>query len=149
MAFDLDNEELKATRILHGVDKEEIEVGDYIRTIDGRIGTIKHKITVLENDKFARNEYRTSFNVFYYTDKQMQECGWKIKNNIVDLIEVGDYVNGYKVIDKDLKNEMICLLMPFNEENQSKYNIVWNTKYFIKSIVTKEQFANIEYKVKE
>ena len=69
--------------------------------------------------------------------------------NIIDLIEVNDYVNGYKVIDKDLKNEMICLLMPFNEENQSKYNTVWNTKYFIKSIVTHQQFKSIEYTIHE
>ena len=68
--------------------EDEVKVGDYIRTKDGNIGTIKHKITVHENDKFIRNEYRTSFNVYYYTNKQMQEYGWKIKNNITDLIKV-------------------------------------------------------------
>ena len=79
---------------------EEIKIGYYIRTKDGNIGTIKHKITIHENDKFIRNEYRTSFNTYYYTDKQMQECGWKIKEKLIDLIEVNDYVNGYLVIAK-------------------------------------------------
>ena len=73
----------------------------------------------------------------------------KHSKNIIDLIEVGDYVNGYKVIDKDYEGEMICLLMPFNEENQSIYNIVWNTKYFIKSIVTKEMYKSIEYRLED
>lgn len=56
-------------------------------------------------------------------------------------------MNGYLVLDIDSNNVMICLLMPFNEENQSKYNLVWNTKYFIKSIVTREMFNSIKYEV--
>ncbi len=37
MAFDLDDEELEATRRLHGVGKEEIKVGEYVRTKKGKI----------------------------------------------------------------------------------------------------------------
>ena len=121
----------------------EIQVGEYIRTLDG----IK-KIVKINEGKLST--YYGKYIVFpeYKNSKSIN-----VKNiikhsfNIIDLIEKGDYVNGYKVLDIDFKNEMICLLMPFDEENKSKYNIVWNTKYFIKSIVTKEMFQNIEYRV--
>ena len=73
--------------------ENEIKVGDWIRTKDGRIGTILHKSSYYENDKFVRNEYRTSFNIYYYTDKQMEECGWKIRRNPIDIIEERRYIN--------------------------------------------------------
>lgn len=129
--------------------EDEIKVGDYIRTEDGNIGTIKHKITVHENDKFIRNEYRTSFNVYYYTDNQMQECGWKIKNNIIDLIEINDYVNGYKVIkinEPSLANDYKRII--YCNECEGLYQGIF-TNEDIKSIVTHEQFKSIEYTIHE
>lgn len=118
----------------------EIKVGEFVRSKNGALGKITKIVT---EDIFYVKFYD---NLEWKTD--IEESGIiKHSPNIVDLIEVGDYVNGYKVLDVDFKNKMICLLMPFNEENKSKYNIVWNTKYFIKSIVTKEQFAESEYKV--
>lgn len=118
----------------------EIEVNDYVRTKTGNITkVIKVKDTVIWTDDFIDGHGRYNEGVIEKTDIV------KHSKNIIDLIECGDYVNGYKVLDKDFKNEMICLLMPFNEENESKYNIVWNTKYFIKSIVTNEQFSSLEY----
>ena len=64
----------------------------------------------------------------------------KIKSspNIIDLIEVGDYVNGVKITKiKEGK--------PFVED----YNDPHFSYYFddIYSIVTKEQFESMEYKV--
>lgn len=68
----------------------------------------------------------------------------KASHNIIDLIEVGDYVNGSKVIEieKDYKfidNEIRDILWLDNKRN----NAVW--KETIKSIVTKEQFSQISY----
>ena len=63
-------------------------------------------------------------------------------HNIIDLIEVGDYVNGYYVED---------VLKTF-------VNVAVGSNYFqsptiyeneIKSIVTKEQFENMEYRIGE
>ena len=120
----------------------EIEVNEFVRIKNGAIRKII---------KINEGKEKTIFGK-YRLDKPYNNCFSVAQNkivkhskNIIDLIEVGDYVNGYKVLDKDFKNEMICLLMPFNEENESKYNIVWNTKYFIKSIVTKKQFSSLEY----
>ena len=61
-----------------------------------------------------------------------------IKENIIDLIEVGDYVNGKYVY----KITAGCIYFKgYAHENKS---ILW-----IQSIVTKEQFKSIEYKVGE
>ena len=73
----------------------------------------------------------------------------KHSKNIIDLIEVGDYVNGMLVVsvteitldDKGIKERVVfvnrdenCTLKPLQICNGN-----------IKSIVTKEQFASIEY----
>ena len=71
----------------------------------------------------------------------------KSSPNIIDLIEVGDYVNGsvvvsiYEVSETQLRRELLCMgdggfegeIMVYNEG--------------IKSIVTKEQFESMEYKI--
>lgn len=125
--------------------RDEIKVGAYIRTKDGNIGTIKHKITVHENDKFIRNEYRTSFNAYYYTDKQMQECSWKIENNIIYLLEVGDFINNRCIEKIDYCDDHIDVAFV---EDMDWYGfddelLKGNT------IVTKEQFKSVEYKLEE
>jgi hypothetical protein len=70
----------------------------------------------------------------------------KSNPNIIDLIEVGDYVNGYYVEDITHNTEEYVL------------HIITGSNYFqspilyeedIKSIVTREQFSQMEYKVKE
>ena len=70
----------------------------------------------------------------------------KASNNIIDLIEVGDYVNGAKVleIEKDYKfidGTIRDILWTDTKRN----NAIWDEN--IKSIVTKEQFSSMEYKV--
>lgn len=58
--------------------------------------------------------------------------------DIIDLIEDGDYVNGYKV-DFVQNNEII-----FNHNHPTKLNIFTKD---IKSIVTKEAFKNMSYHI--
>ena len=59
-------------------------------------------------------------------------------DNIIDLIEVGDYVNGLPVVHNAKKNGGNIVIVingnAYNEEN-------------IKSIVTKEQFDSVKYEV--
>ena len=67
----------------------------------------------------------------------------KASHNIIDLIEVGDYVNGVEVIDKEFDN--------FNEEylqcGVGDYVICTYEVKDIKSIVTHEQMEQIAYKL--
>ena len=84
----------------------------------------------------------------------------KHSKNIIDLIEVGDYVNGELVVDifefyetLDDGTEKYCgrkLLTQYRmaqfKGTDSKYYIYQND---IQSIVTKEQFKSMEYRLEE
>ncbi len=67
----------------------------------------------------------------------------KLSENIIDLIEVGDYVNGYEVLDKYLFNGEKPVLETNGEETNCK--CLCNSD--IKSIVTKEQFEEMKLEV--
>lgn len=72
----------------------------------------------------------------------------KSSPNIIDLIEVGDYVNGSRVIriekssylEDNKKLIIIC-------EDSDDYNSYFEEE--IKSIVTKEQFESMKYRIGE
>lgn len=110
----------------------KLEIGMYVRTKRGQIG----KIVTIGKDNIA-----IEFNGIWQ-DIVLKENIIKSSFNIIDLIEVGDYVNGYYVED---------ILKTF-------INVATGSNYFqsptiyeqdIKSIVTKEEFEQISYKVGE
>ncbi len=105
----------------------EIKVGEYIRTKDGEIG------------KYIGNDLK--YEMFDYdVNGNKSSCLYndlvKHSKNIIDLIEVGDYINGKKVINILDGKSIIALIGIIDEQD-------------IKSIVTKEQFAQIEYKLED
>ena len=103
---------------------EEIKVGEYVRTDKGYIVKIDKEKKNLQMLKFLDVEYGNIL---------------KHSKNIIDLIEVGDYVNGKYVekIEQYKSGKSIVALIGIIENED------------IKTIVTKEQFASMEYKVKE
>ena len=110
----------------------EIEVGEYVRTNNGYI-------TKMTSEDFIKIllEGKSAFGKLL-----------KHSKNIIDLIEVGDYVNGYKVISVDynvIDDKTECIELDLN--NNYQYNFISARQ--IKTIITKEQFASIEYKVEE
>ena len=77
----------------------------------------------------------------------------KASYNIIDLIEVGDYVNGSKVIDISIigKDKEKWVWVEQMEDTDNKYGddyVGYNNEQ-IKSIVTKEQMEQMAYKVGE
>lgn len=119
-----------------------MNVGDYVRTKDDLGIQLICKINKIISDDFIS------------TDKGHWDIEDIIKSspNIIDLIKVGDYVNGHRVnyINKDREHFNIS----FGDENfnlKSKFNsdIYWLSKEDIKSIVTREQFEAMQYKVGE
>lgn len=115
----------------------KLEVGMYVRSkINGLIGKIAN-IEKLVNEK----------GVLYYELEQKGSgygfCSTEIDSviasfNIIDLIEAGDYVNGAKV--NRLKKDYIVI------------HEIWSGREYlsneeIKTIVTKEQFEQMSYKV--
>ena len=125
-----------------------MKVGDYVRTKYGNIfkiiggnednWEIDIDYSILENSEDAWLElFRCNDNNCFFTDMNIL----KSSPNIIDLIEVGDYVNGFKVVWKD-KNEF-CV-NAYNEDEK-----IINKEQKIKSIVTKEEFKAMEYRIGE
>ncbi len=127
-----------------------IEVGEYVRTEEGYIGKlveyIPNALNYLKIDVDKEIIHcNNSRDNFIYT-----RYGFQLKHshNPIDIIEVGDYVNGRLVLQVDYKNQNVCLLIPFTD-TKANTNIMWYGYEDIKTIVTKEQFESISYKVKQ
>lgn len=120
----------------------KLKSGEYIRTEEGLITKALHVYVENLIDGTTEIHIETELNPGY-TDYTSEEIV-KHSKNIIDLIEVGDYVNGYKVSDK----ESTLLVTNVKGIDKSGYHIpISQYGDGIKSIVTKEQFKNIEYKV--
>lgn len=114
-----------------------MKVGDYVRYKYENciyIGKIKFISEVMGFEETLQLDIDTCM------EEILKEEIIKSSPNIIDLIEVGDYVNGVMVTEiKDGK--------PFKED----YNDPYYSYYFddIYSIVTKEQFSQMEYRIGE
>ena len=123
----------------------KLEEGMYVRTKDGYIFKIKE---LLEKGKYndSDNKIVQRFKIdgmyqknedYIETDYMYSDWIKKSNYNIIDLIEVGDYVNGE--------------LVEYIEVDSYKDYVInidyWCKKKDIKSIVTKEQFESVSYKV--
>ena len=126
----------------------EIKVGDYVRIKWGNgLQTISQckNIVDMGDTQYAKDDF------YIHTDKSgeviYKTMIVKSSPNIIDLIEVGDYVNGKKVIDT-----YTDYIFDYSEEFKvvrfSETDILHNVNH-IKSIVTKEQFEQMQYKVGE
>jgi len=122
-----------------------MKVGDYVRTKDGKIGKIIQEEYITPcNDKHRYIYLTDADNEMWYDEDTII----KSSPNIIDLIEVGDYVNGYKVLFAgattwDNDGNVIDKRVKINYAGYDR----WLSEDFIKSIVTKEQFSQMEYKV--
>ena len=118
---------------------EEIKVGEYIRTKSGNIGKVLD-ITNVTMQK--RKKYLIKWNIskaYYITAIRII----KHSKDIIDLIEKNDYVNGCKVYEVR-KDEIVVYL---DRQPINCYNYIMADE--IKSIITKEQIKQIEYRIKE
>lgn len=119
----------------------EIKIGEYVRTLDG--------------DIFKLKGYYTEENIYSMTDNRGTLYGNPrkvVKNHDFDikkLIEKGDYVNGIEVeeFDDDEGN----LYLGFGIFTDSCMDCIEEIRPLstvdIKTIVTHEQFENMEFKV--
>ncbi len=111
----------------------KLEVGMYVRTKRGQIG----KIVTIGRDNIA-----IEFNGMWQ-DIVLKENIIKSSFNIIDLIEEGDYVNGHRVI---LVNDTFTYAS-VNVETSVEATCEIIPKNNIKSIVTKEQFEKMCYRL--
>lgn len=115
--------------------EEEIEVGEWIRSKDGFIG----KVQKINYDNMEKSNY-------YICEKDNVMASNYLENivkhskNIIDLVEVGDIVHIKDVLHEDITYIWSeDYLKALKEDIQNGIKLV--------SIVTHEQFENIEYKV--
>ena len=116
----------------------ELKPNMYVRTHKGTI----HKIMEIDKMLKYKNEDRLFINEeeWFLVESDITKASY----NIIDLIEVGDYVNGEIVgyID-DCDGAMREYY--YNYEDASIDVGHWCEE--IKSIVTKEQFSSMEYRL--
>ena len=120
----------------------KLEVGQFVRTKEGYIAKIIKEIKDERRKEFVLDR-------IVVLNKRCTEIIRRNDNvisshNIIDLVEVGDYVNGVLITD-------------ISEDNKGKYVFgyskdgfegeIWFYNNEIKSIVTKEQFEAMAYKV--
>ena len=113
-----------------------MNIGDYIRTFNGEIGKIVSEGII--HYKNHRDDYGSLKNI------NKAKIIMKSSSNIIDLIEVGDYVNGYLVTDISLDsyNNKIIFVGQRKIEESGYYKSYYNNQ--IKSVVTKEQFEEVQ-----
>lgn len=120
----------------------ELKVGMYVRTEKG-IGR------VTEHTKHESWGYIVKvlgqYSCYTHTSNGELSDVIKASDNLIDLIEVGDYVNGEKVTSAE----------PVDKKDIERYLGFGYYDYYIynsediKDIVTKEQFESIKYEVKK
>lgn len=114
--------------------REDIEVGDYVRTRNGKIRKVKStvaqyyitdRLNISDNNQFTKEDIT------------------KHSKNIIDLIEVGDFVNSNRVVDKYL----YAGEKPVLETVGIEYNAYCLSEGDIREILTKEQYMQNCYTV--
>ena len=111
-----------------------MKVNDYVKTKDGLI----HKITDIFN---TTKQVATDKGKYVYEYNEIV----KSSPNIIDLIEVGDYVNGYivnEITDIDTGLPVLCNF----DLNTMRWTPLEEIDIWY-SILTKEQFERCEYKI--
>ena len=112
-----------------------IEVGEYVRTKEGVIDKV-------QNYSFGQNIWHCENGMC------IDECNCigtyledivKHSKIISEVVEVGDYVNGYKVISIDTNAPNDCKECIELDRNNT-YEYQWISKNEIETILTKEQY---------
>lgn len=128
----------------------KLEVGMYIRT--DKVG-IK-KIYKIDNNK---TKYKYLYKLKNQDDDGCIDLGVlceddiiKFSYNIINILEVGDYVNGSKLVninyDLNYDEDIVESITIFDYSIEGN-DILYNED--IKSIVTKKQFEDMEYRIGE
>ena len=119
----------------------EIEVGEYVRANNGFLGRV-NKIELKGSGIRYAGELIAD-TIIQFNDGKVYERRVKDKDivnhskNLIDLIEVGDYVNGERILD------ITGDYMHTNETNHNKFYL----EKHIKTILTKELYQSNCYTV--
>ena len=118
-----------------------INIGDYVRTYDGYIARCERHYPTDDWWHFDSTIISDEYDYDVIDKKELNKYVKKISPNIIDLIEEGDYVNGERVFHKT------------NNWSDGKMRILadsgegYISNHHIRTVVTKEQFELMEYKI--
>ena len=137
-----------------------IEIGMYVRTKKGiaKVTKIDDLDNVAWTDKkdiyFGVNRETGYLDWYIYDDGTVI----KTSHNIIDLIEIGDYVNGFKIVKifiNEFNNNKMLIALQRDDDYEYSNDLndymcdesihIYNED--IKTILTKEQFENNCYKI--
>jgi len=127
--------------------EDEIKVGDWIKTKGGNICKV---LQIRKQYRFTTNTGHPSITPERYFVDNIKQYSIskpyvkKHSKNIIDLIEINDYVNGSRVIDIV---EAPVRAVYVDKITKGALEPIINKD--IQSIITKEQFKQIKYIVKE
>lgn len=114
----------------------DIEVGDYVRTKSGEIGIF---VEYRDDKFFCKIKIKNT----YYTPPISTIT--KHSKNIIDLIEVGDFVNGYRVLEMfKFQNDKYAFTTC--KSDFKSICRIWSEED-IETILTKEQYSQNCYTV--
>ena len=120
----------------------ELKEGMYLRT---KCGIAKIE-TITDEYLHCDNTIMRSFGENYYSWFRDELKILKASDKIIELIEEGDYVNGMKVNNIAKEDGLIFLHM---DADECLHEDTMLTGDDIKTVVTKEQFESMSYKVGE
>lgn len=118
--------------------EEKIIVNEYVRTRAGFI----YKITNIDKNGVIYLDKKQSV----VSKQELEDYTVKYSKQLIDLVEVGDYVNGYRVIN--VINAKPCpsgKCVDIDSSMNSSECTLWEED--IKTILTKEQYMANCYKV--
>ena len=121
---------------------EEIKVNDYLRTKEHGIFKVLKFVKTSYGYYWGINDKRKAFSIGKGGNLEVDIT--KHSSNILDLIEVGDYVNEQKM------KEFYVEENPVTKNKRLVIKHEWLkiiNDFEIKSIVTREQFNSIKYEV--
>jgi len=121
----------------------KLEKRMYVEYLKHGIRTIGNRINEIKECGYVRDN-KQQFGLTYYSPGSYLLIEKEIQNashNIIDLIEVGDYVNGYQVWQLFRKN-----VNSLQNAVETTGGIIYSDE--VKSFVTKEQFNSMKTEVK-
>lgn len=118
----------------------KLEPNMYVRTKDGIILKVNDIEDIYTTDNIFVGMCIYDNEGHFINDVEIT----KASHNIIDLIEVGDYVNGEKV---DYIDDCDGAMREYYYDYEDASIDVGHWSEEIKSIVTKEQFSRMEYRL--
>lgn len=154
MAFDLDEDELRATRKMNKADRDEIEVNEYVRSKNGVIDKVESYSIGCCVWHCERGMCIDKCNCIGIHLEEIV----KHSKQLIDLIEVGDFANGYRIlaIEGSIYENSKRILIYKNQKEKyerwiyiQEYNGRIHTQDDIVEILTKERYMANCYKRRE